>query len=182
MLHSATGLEIDGKLQHMYHTTTNATAQQLHHLLPPALNKNLEPVTGKTKTVLRKENKSRQIATRLEQPSRPNWWTTHKGNFELPLTLPPVPHYLNSMRPRGLALHHPAAPLLNGFATLGCPTETGKPWTIRQMQAAIDRGPHKSTLLDDARTQLRKEVREKIANGQARLVNLDDIKHDPPPN
>ncbi len=156
-----------GKAQHtMHHTTTTAKAQQLQHLLPPALN-NAEPVTGKTKTVLRKENKRRRLATQLEQPSRPDWWTTHKGNFELPQELPTVPQYLNSMCPRGLALHHPAAPLLNEFATCGCPTETGKPWTIPQMQAAIDRGLHKSTLLEDVRTQLRKEVMEKIENGQA---------------
>jgi hypothetical protein len=49
------------------------------------------------------------------------------------------------------------------------------------MQAAIDRGPHKSALLPDAIGQLRLEVEEKVAKGQARVVDWEDIKDNPPP-
>jgi hypothetical protein len=49
------------------------------------------------------------------------------------------------------------------------------------MQAAIDRGPHKSALSPDAIDQLQAEVAEKVRCGQARLVNWNDIKDDPPP-
>lgn len=38
------------------------------------------------------------------------------------------------------------------------------------MQAAIDRGPHKSTLAPDAIVQLWEEVSKKGAAGQARIV------------
>lgn len=48
------------------------------------------------------------------------------------------------------------------------------------MQAAIDRGPHISALAPDAATQLKNEVKEKVAQQQARLVHWNDIKHDPP--
>ena len=49
------------------------------------------------------------------------------------------------------------------------------------MQAAIDRGPHQSALAPDAIEQLTTEVREKVAAGQARIVDWRDIMHDPPP-
>jgi hypothetical protein len=49
------------------------------------------------------------------------------------------------------------------------------------MQAAIDRGPHKSATSAEAITQLREEVQEKIRIGQARLVDWETIKHNPPP-
>ncbi len=49
------------------------------------------------------------------------------------------------------------------------------------MQAAIDRGPHKSTLNPKATAQLHLEVAEKVKKGQARIVLWDSIKHNPPP-
>ena len=89
--------------------------------------------------------------------------------------------YRNQMCPRGLALEHPAADTLLQYATKGCPTNTGKPWTRQQMEIAIERGPHVSALVPDAMAQLDSEVAEKVSNGQARVVNWNDIRHDPPP-
>ncbi len=86
------------------------------------------------------------------------------------------------MCPSRLALYHPAAVTLLEYATGGCPTNTGKPWTPTQMQAAIDRGPHVSALLPEAAHQLDLEVAEKVKNGQARLVQWNDICTDPPQN
>ena len=80
----------------------------------------------------------------------------------------------------GLALWHPAAQTLLQYATKGCPIQTGKPWTQSEMQAAIDRGPHKSALEPEAIVQLQEEVAEKVHNGQAWLVNWLDICDDPP--
>ena len=48
------------------------------------------------------------------------------------------------------------------------------------MQAAIDRGPHVSALIPEAISQLRQEVADKVASGQARVVKWDDIKDNPP--
>lgn len=85
------------------------------------------------------------------------------------------------MCPRGLALHHPAASTLTKYTLKGCPTNTGATWTLEQMQSAIDRGPHISALVPDAMAQLDIEVKEKVANGQARIVHWNDIRHAPPP-
>jgi hypothetical protein len=84
------------------------------------------------------------------------------------------------MCPADLALHHPAASLLPEYATYGCPTHTGKPWTKAEMQEAVDRGPHQSALSNEAIAHFRAEVEEKIENGQARLILWDSIKDDPP--
>jgi hypothetical protein len=85
------------------------------------------------------------------------------------------------MCPSGLALEHPAAPTLLQYATGGCPVNTGRPWTVTEMQCAIDRGPHKSALHPDAISQLHEEVAAKVRAKQARIVYWDDIKHNPPP-
>ena len=86
----------------------------------------------------------------------------------------------NNMCPKGLALHHPAASTLLEYASRGCPVNTGTPWTVEQMRAAIARGPHVSALVPDAMAQLDIEVQEKVKNGQARVVKWSDICHDPP--
>jgi len=84
------------------------------------------------------------------------------------------------MCPSGLALLHPAADLLKEWATYGCPTNTGMPWTQEQMQAAVDRGPHRSALTDAAIAHFRAEVDGKVKSGQAKLVAWNSIKDNPP--
>jgi hypothetical protein len=49
------------------------------------------------------------------------------------------------------------------------------------MQAAIDRGPHVSALVPEAMAQLDDEINEKVSNGQAKIIKLSDIRHNPPP-
>ena len=49
------------------------------------------------------------------------------------------------------------------------------------MQAAIERGPHRSALLDEATAHFKAEVDEKVRTGQAKLVAWDSIKDNPPP-
>ena len=149
-------------------------------LRPPTLASSGTRVTGLTTPRLRIENKRRRRKLQREQ-HQPTWWTTHKGNFCSPPPLPNPPTYRNNMCPRGLALHHPAASALHHYAVHGCPTSTGAPWTVDQIQTAIDRGPHVSALVPDAMAHLDAEVREKVANGQARLVRWNDIRHAPPP-
>ncbi len=149
-------------------------------LAPPMLNTNSE-VTGATTKFLRKENKLRRLHKQHKRTEAPEVWTTQRGEFILPPPLPAVTDHVNNMCPAGLALHHPAAEILKSYATLGCPTETGRPWSLDQMQAAITRGPHISTLVPKASEQLHAEVLEKVKNGQARVVLWDDIKDNPPP-
>jgi len=85
------------------------------------------------------------------------------------------------MCPSGLTLQHPAAPALMQYATGGCLVNTGRPWTVAEMQSAIDRGPHKSALHHEAISQLHEEVAAKVRAKQARIVDWEDIKHNPPP-
>ena len=49
------------------------------------------------------------------------------------------------------------------------------------MQAAIDHGPHQSALAPDAIDQLQAEVAEKVHCGQARIIEWNVIKDNPPP-
>ena len=57
---------------------------------------------------------------------------------------------------------------------------TKQPWTVTEMQCAIDRGPHKSALHPDAISQLHEEVATKVKAKQACIVDWNDIKHNPP--
>ena len=148
-------------------------------LLPPRLH-STDIVTGATTGRLRIENKRRRKHQQRHQ-QQPDYWTTHKGKFTLPPERPPPQTYRNQMCPRGLALEHPASDILLQYATSGCPTNTGRPWTVEQMQAAIERGPHVSALVPAAMAQLDDEVAEKVLNGQARIVSWNDIRHNPPP-
>jgi hypothetical protein len=84
------------------------------------------------------------------------------------------------MVPQGLALKHEAAHLLRDWEQFGCPTAAGRDWTIQEIQAAIDRGPHQSALGPDAIKHFAEEVADKVARGQARVVLWDDIKHNHP--
>ena len=156
------------------------TNQELSGLRPPRLN-NTHSVTGATTPRLRIENKQRRRKQQAGQPKQ-QWWTTYQGTFAMPSPrTDPLPTYRNNMCPRGLALHHPAAERLLEYASTGCPTHTGAPWTIDQMRAAIERGPHVSALVPDAMAQLDDEVKEKVIKGQARIVKWKDIAANPPP-
>ena len=156
-----------------------AQQESLQGLHPPQLKSN-DAVTGATTARLRVENKRRRKQQQRSQP-QPEWWTTHAGTFTLPPPVPAPTTYRNQMCPRRLALHHPAATILLQYATTGCPTNTGTPWTVEQMKAAIDRGPHVSALAQDAMDQFDTEIAEKVLNGQARIVKWNDIRHNPPP-
>ena len=61
-----------------------------------------------------------------------------------------------------------------------CPAQTGRPWTVDEITAAIDRGPHESALTPEAITHFSTEVAEKVASGQAILVKWEDIRNNPP--
>jgi hypothetical protein len=70
--------------------------------------------------------------------------------------------------------------MLAEWATLGCPTKTGQPWTKEEMWEAVARGPHQSALSPDALQHFATEAEQKVRMGQAKLVLWDDIKDNPP--
>ena len=65
------------------------------------------------------------------------------------------------MRPRGLALEHEAGPLLLRYATMGCLEKCGRQWTLENLDAAVEKGPHLSAREPGAAEQFHKEAREK---------------------
>jgi hypothetical protein len=93
---------------------------------------------------------------------------------------PELKSYKNSMCPTGRSLHHPAAELLNEWASFGCPTNTGQPWLKEEMWAAVERGPHQSALSPAAMEHFAREAAEKVRTKQARIAVWDDIKDNPP--
>ena len=150
-------------------------------LAQPLLEHTNEEVTGDDKRQLRKQNKRNKRLLKAVQ-QRGSQWTEHTGTIpcdtaQLPRSREP---YRNSMCPTGRALHHPAANILREWATLGCPTRTGREWTKSEMWEAVERGPHRSAMSPDALEHFAAEVGEKLRTKQARLVPWDEIKDDPP--
>jgi hypothetical protein len=105
----------------------------------------------------------------------------HMGMFFIREDIPPLATYRNKMRPQGLALHHPAAKILEEYAQNGCPTQTGKPWSKMEMWKAVVRGPHKSATLPEVIEHFCLEAIAKVNAAQAILVKWDNIKNNPPP-
>jgi hypothetical protein len=122
------------------------------------------------------------METLLQQPILSQWERHNRA------TILPEGHWNNwdktsavtKMAPQGLALKHEAADLLSNWEQFWCPTQTGRDWTLEEIQAAINRGPHKSALKPNAIAHYKEEVRDKVAKGQACVALWDDIKHNHP--
>ena len=102
-------------------------------------------VLGEAKSQMHRENKQHRQVLRAGQPLI-SPWTQQQGLME---TITPNDHtasppHQNSMCPNGRALQHPTTDLLKEWATFGCPTQTGKPWSNEEMWEAVARGPHSS--------------------------------------
>ena len=80
------------------------------------------------------------------------------------------------MHPSYPATMHPAASMLMQYAQEGCPVDAGRAWTPEEITAAVERGPHISSRNPDAIEYMQKEVKEKVQQGFAEIVNWDDIK------
>jgi len=151
-------------------------------LHPPIINATGEIATGATMPQLQKQNKLHRQETLLTQPVTFQWHR-HQGS-----TLLDDDHTdkcektsaESEMAPQGRALQHEAAPILKDWEQFGCPTATGKDWTTAQIQAGIDRGPHKSALEPDALKHFAAEVADKVAKGHACVVLWDDNTHNHP--
>lgn len=90
-------------------------------------------------------------------------------------TSPPAAQRIGLMWPRGNALKHEAAPLLERYSLEGCPVDCGRPWTTEEILAAIKRGPHITACAPEARACLIQETHDKVKEGFARLIKLGDI-------
>jgi len=80
------------------------------------------------------------------------------------------------MCPRLRALEHPAAPLLKEYASQGCPVDVGRNWTLEELEAAVEKGPHSSSLEPDAIEQIQMEAKEKVKQGFAKIYSWEWLK------
>ena len=163
-------------------TDTGTGATEPCGLAPPRLIDTNEEATGDDRKKIRQQNKQRR--QRLKATQQPqSLWTDHTGT--VPYESTPMPRergeYRNSMCPTGRALRHPATDNLREWATLGCPTRTGRNWSKDEIWEAVERGPHRSATLPEAIKHFAAEIKEKIRTKQARVVAWDDLKDDPPP-
>jgi hypothetical protein len=138
-------------------------ASNMEGLCPPRLELTGDRVRGDMKRVLHKENRQHRCKLKTMQATT-SQWTPHSRTMSP--TMPLEPHeclqYRNSMCPRGRALSHPAAYLLTEWATFGCPTQTGQPWSKEEIWEAVARGPHKLALSPEALAHFAEEAAEKV--------------------
>ncbi len=158
----------------------NKTAEIREGLHPPRLNDDSRVVIGSDRVQLRKENKKRRREAKAEQAQRAQW-TVQQGKKEISEGRDKREQYRNAMCPTGYTMKHPAADTLRQWASMGCPTRTGRQWTKEEVWQAVARGPHQSALAPEALQHFADEAREKVDKGQARVVLWDDIKDNPPP-
>ena len=72
--------------------------------------------------------------------------------------------------------------MLVEHAKEGCPVDTGNNWTLKEITAVVERGPHVSAMQPDSMKYGQQESAEKVQGGFAKIVLWDDIKNNPPPN
>jgi hypothetical protein len=150
--------------------TTNRDEHIL--LCPPVIKTMGRIATGATTPQLHKQNKIHWTNTLLNQPISLQW-EVHNG-----ATILPTDHWdncrnvldLREMAPQGLTLKHEAAGVLAEWAQFRCPTQTGRDWTLSEIQAAIERGPHQSALKPNAIVHFANKVTSKVNKGQGRVV------------
>jgi hypothetical protein len=92
----------------------------------------------------------------------------------------PTATYRSLMCPTVRALTHLAVGVLQEWATFGCPTRTGNPWTKQEIWEAVKQGPHQSALMPEAIAHFAEEAAEKVHTNQTRIMAWDDIKDNPP--
>jgi hypothetical protein len=103
-------------------------------LQAPNIRETGDAVTGDLRRIMRRDSKQWRQELKLQQRNS-SQWSTHGSTVDTsgrPATTQ-LSMYRNSMCPSGRALHHPAAELLNQWATFGCPMHTGHPWTKEEM-------------------------------------------------
>ena len=73
------------------------------------------------------------------------------------------------MYPTNLAAKHPAANHLKQYGSAGCPVNTGKQWSKKELQARMERGPHVYALKPEAMAAFKTEVIKKVKKGQVNI-------------
>ena len=64
----------------------------------------------------------------------------------------------------------------------GCEKDCGTPWSEEVLEAAVERGPHKGTLSEEAMQLVHDYVEYQVKSGFAEIHLWDNLKSDPPSN
>jgi hypothetical protein len=161
-------------------TNRKGAPTNIDGLLQPIIEATGNLVAGKDIKKLHLQNKWRQHALQEQQKTTLTAWTAHQGTTVLQPAVPLPERWRGEMCPSGIAPYHPAGDLLKDWASFGCLAKTGHPWTKAEMWEAIKRSPHRLALLEAVLEHFAAEAIEKINAGQARIVEWESIKDNPP--
>ena len=89
---------------------------------------------------------------------------------------------MNLMLPTGTALLLEDSPTLSRWSLEGCEVDCGAPCLEEALTAAVDRGPHKGALSEEAMQLVHDDVEYQVKAGFAEIYFWDDLKGDPPSN
>ena len=86
------------------------------------------------------------------------------------------------MLPTGPALSLEDSPTLSRWSSEGCEVDCAPPWSEEALAAAVERGPHKGALSEEAIQLVHDDVEYQVKAGFAEIYFWDDLKGDPPSN
>ena len=132
-------------------------------------------------------NKSQQQQQYKKLPQNPEYSVPTPSSTNIPDLVKNQSKYkpgvhIGLMYPTGLAAKHPAAPLLQQYATTGCPADCGENWTWQEIESAIRRGAHPSARPPKVAAALREETLDQEKNGFVKLITLEELRTMAPPH
>ena len=136
-----------------------------------------DPVSGSHEDRLHWKSLTKQRRQQLQcQQAEQSYWTEHDGSFEASVRFshPEKHEFRGGMCPSNLALQHPAAPLLQQYATEGCPVDISRLWTRAEIEAAVEYGNH--PMEESASTQFYEEALIKEKQGLVELFDWEVLK------
>jgi len=80
------------------------------------------------------------------------------------------------MAPGSIAQSHPAGPLLQQFAELGCTVDISEEWSLEALDKAVAYGAHPSARTPEAAKACRDEALEKVAQGFVTLIPWSKLR------
>jgi hypothetical protein len=79
------------------------------------------------------------------------------------------------MSPAACVSFHPFAETLKDWET-GVPVDCGAPWEWETIEAAVDKGAHKSATTDESIALIAEDVAYQVKAGYAEIVSWDELR------
>jgi hypothetical protein len=150
---------------------------------------------GVSKTTANKASASRPPPLTVGKRPRPGTPTTDPTKWAKQVkTLPGSQHTRHAnapmatskgktrrlMSPSACVNFHPFTETLRQWEE-GVPVDCGENWTLDQILAAIQQGPHKSALTPEAITLIEEDVAYQVQAGYAQVVDWEELQRNLPP-